>query len=366
MTTIPQSGENMLFSSLPPAKPRWGAFGFSFVAQAVGLSLVATITFATPKFVEKKYQHIQLAQVPEEEHTLKPRPVERPKLTARLREPEPVPIAQPKLRMPPEIVPPQVKQLQSMPKLDATSAPKPQFAAQPTKMFDQVADNKPAGPNVRTVQTNNFGTGSSADPTLRNKTAAQVQTGGFGSPTGFAPNPNSTSARGNVAPLGSFDLPQGPGYGNGTGGAKGARGTIASAGFGNGTAIDGGRGGHSGNGRVQTTGFGDAAVQQAAAPQQHQPAPVVKVTATPVSIQSKPLPSYTAEAREMRVEGEVLLEVTFTATGQVRIVRIVRGLGHGLDESAMRAAQGIRFTPAQRDGRPVDSTATLHIVFQLS
>lgn len=362
MTTIPRSPDNMLFSSLPPAKPRWGVFGFSFVAQAIGLSLVATITFATPRFVEKKYQHIELAQTRQEEPKLKPHPLERPKLTARLHAPEPV--AQPKLRMPPEVVPPQVKQLQSFPKLDVTSAPKPQFVAQPTKMFDQVADNKPVTPKVATVQTNNFG--SSADPTLRNKTAAQVQTGGFGSPNGFAPNPNSNAGKANVAQTGSFDLPSGPGYGNGTGGAKGARGTTASAGFGNGTAIDGGHNGHGGNGRVQTTDFGNAALQQASTPQQHQPAVAAKVTSAPVSIQSKPLPAYTPEARQLRVEGEVLLEVTFTASGQVHVVRVVRGLGHGLDESAMRAAQGIRFTPAQRDGRPVDSTATLHIVFQLS
>ena len=365
MTTIPESNEEVLFSSLPPAKPRWGAFGFSFVAQALALSFVATLTLATPKFIEKKYQHIELAQIPEEEHTLKPHAVERPKLVARLRAPEPVPIAQPKLRMPAEIMPPQVKPSQSMPKLDATTAPKPQFAAQPTKMFDQVADNKAAGPNTRAIQTNTFGTGSSADPTLRNKTAAQVQTGGFGSPNGFAPNPNSNASKSNVAATGSFDLPAGPGYGNGSGGAKGARGTIASAGFGNGVAIDGGRGGRAGIGRVQTTSFGDAAVQQASAPQ-HQPTAEAKVTSTPVAIQSKPLPSYTAEARELRVEGEVLLQVTFTARGQVSNVRVVRGLGHGLDESAVRAAQGIRFVPAQRDGRPVDSTATLHIVFQLS
>ena len=365
MTTIPQSDEQVLFSSLPPAKPRWGVFGFSFVAQAVGLSLVATITFSAPKIIEKKYQHIELAQLPEQESPLKPHPVPSPKLTARLRTPEPLSIAQPKLRVPPEIVPPQVKQLQSMPKIDATPVPKPQLTAQPTKMFDHVADNRPASPKA--VQINTFGSGSSAEPTLRNKTVARVQTGGFGSPNGFAPNPNSNATRANVAATGSFDLPAGPGHGNGSGGAKGSSGVVASAGFGNGGAIDGGRGGHAsnvGNGRVQTTSFGDGASQPASATP-HQLA-AAKPATTPVSIQSKPLPAYTAEARQLRVEGEVLLEVTFTANGQVRIVRVVRGLGHGLDESAMRAAQAIRFIPAQRDGRPVDSTATLHIVFQLS
>ena len=61
-----------------------------------------------------------------------------------------------------------------------------------------------------------------------------------------------------------------------------------------------------------------------------------------------------------------MLNVVFTANGKVEVLNVVRGLGHGLDESAQRAARGIRFNPARRDGHPVDSNATLHIVFQLS
>jgi TonB family protein len=66
------------------------------------------------------------------------------------------------------------------------------------------------------------------------------------------------------------------------------------------------------------------------------------------------------------LEGEVLLDVVFTASGQVRVLRVVRGLGHGLDESALRAAQQIRYRPALRDGRPTDSNAVVHIVFALA
>jgi TonB family protein len=66
------------------------------------------------------------------------------------------------------------------------------------------------------------------------------------------------------------------------------------------------------------------------------------------------------------VEGEVLVNVMFMANGQIRILNVVRGLGHGLDEAAQRAAQGVKFTPAMQNGRPVDSNATLRIVFQLS
>ena len=75
---------------------------------------------------------------------------------------------------------------------------------------------------------------------------------------------------------------------------------------------------------------------------------------------------YTDEARSARIEGTVSLELEFTAAGDVRVLRVVRGLGHGLDEAAQRAALRIRFKPAQSDGRPVDSRATVHITFRLS
>ena len=48
------------------------------------------------------------------------------------------------------------------------------------------------------------------------------------------------------------------------------------------------------------------------------------------------------------------------------MVKIVRGLGHGLDDSAVRAAEQIRFKPALKDGQPSDSTAVVHIIFQLA
>lgn len=56
----------------------------------------------------------------------------------------------------------------------------------------------------------------------------------------------------------------------------------------------------------------------------------------------------------------------FDAEGDARMVRVVRGLGHGLDETAIAAARGIRFRPAERNGAPIDSAAIVHIVFQLA
>jgi TonB family protein len=86
----------------------------------------------------------------------------------------------------------------------------------------------------------------------------------------------------------------------------------------------------------------------------------------PVEILFKPTPSYTDEARALGLEGDVVLEVEFCASRQLRVLRVVRGMGHGLGESATRAAGQIRFKPAQADGKPVDFRATLRIAFRLT
>jgi TonB family protein len=114
-------------------------------------------------------------------------------------------------------------------------------------------------------------------------------------------------------------------------------------------------------GEVQKSGFD----QRRAAAQPSVSTPTKSVE-QPVEIVSKPTPEYTDEARRARIEGTVALELEFTAAGEVRVLRVVRGLGHGLDETAQQAAVRIRFKPAQSDGRPVDSRATVLITFRLS
>src|SRR5580704_13314962 len=68
----------------------------------------------------------------------------------------------------------------------------------------------------------------------------------------------------------------------------------------------------------------------------------------------------------MKLEGEVLLEVMFNANGTLHVNRVVRGLGHGLDEAAIAAANKMRFKPALRMGQPTDSTAVVHVMFQMA
>jgi TonB family protein len=189
--------------------------------------------------------------------------------------------------------------------------------------------------------------------------AAQVQTGGFGDPYGIKSDGKSGKT-GNIASLGSFDLPAGPGAGSA--GRRGAKGVVANARFGSGvTAEDTQAPG--GSRTVQESGFGDA---EAAKPDTPKKRPGAGPPQSPVEILFKPKPEYSDEARKLKLEGEVLVRVLFTSGGDVRVLDIVRGLGHGLDETAVRAAQQIKFKPALRDGHPVDSTATVHILFQLA
>ncbi len=97
-----------------------------------------------------------------------------------------------------------------------------------------------------------------------------------------------------------------------------------------------------------------------------QPAAKRQPAAEPVEILFKPRPDYTEEARRARLEGDVVLEVLFTSSGGLRVLRVVRGLGHGLDQNAIDAAGKIRFRPAAEDGRAVDTVAMVRISFQIA
>ena len=197
----------------------------------------------------------------------------------------------------------------------------------------------------RTIRTNVFSPGSSAPPTLA-RAPSQVQTGGFGDPNGIPAKADSGKAV-NIAAAGSFDLPSGGGYGNGNGGTKGVPGVVASTGFGGGTATNVQPRSSTPQATVQPSGFGDVAAPPTV--RSHQ-AELVATPVLPAEIISKPTPVYTQEARNLRIEGEVLLEVVLEASGSLRVVRVVRGLGHGLDD-LMRSRQPSGFALSRLTNR---------------
>ena len=76
-------------------------------------------------------------------------------------------------------------------------------------------------------------------------------------------------------------------------------------------------------------------------------------------------PDYTEAARGEAVEGDVLLEVIVLADGSVGEVRVLRGLGFGLDERAVAAMRRWRFHPADRRGVPVSVFVEVAMTFRL-
>ena len=339
-----------LFSLLPESKAPWTEFAFSVAIQSVAIALLLGVRLLQPVALEpheNNYRAIQLVPTPAPvNHT--PQPVNfLPEPLAEARA-DPAPEA---LRLP-----------APQPKPRAEGAPAPEVKIAARKIDPVLASVTPIIPR-QIVRTNVFSSGSSATPTIA-RAPQQVQTGGFGDPNGVPARALEGKAV-NIAPLGSYDLPVGPGMGNGTGGSNGVRGIVTSTGFGNGVATGDSSVHASGSrGVVRQAGFGD--VSFATAPAAHsRPAAAVSNVVQP-EILSKPVPAYTTEARHLRIEGEVLLEVVLQATGNVQVLRVVRGLGHGLDDEARRAAVQIRFKPASRDGQPADSTVVLHVIFQLA
>jgi len=86
---------------------------------------------------------------------------------------------------------------------------------------------------------------------------------------------------------------------------------------------------------------------------------------TAPSIQREVKPDYTEEGRRRNIEGDVVLEIVVRSDGSVGNVKLLSGLGAGLDERAMDAVRQWRFNPAQRYGTPVDVIVEVAVEFKL-
>ena len=344
---------------LPESKPGWNWVGISFVLQLAFLTFLVILPLLYPDKMKTglSFINVELSS-PVTEIPVAPPPPPAPKIKAA-----------PKVEPKPEIVEPvklnpQQKHIFTnlaapkvvQPKIEKVEVKVPDM----TPVFDQAKiDMKENGPKrpKDDIKVGNM-TGSAAPATVK-APPDKVQTGGFGDPNGVAGKGDPNHAT-NVNRLGSPALPGGEGYGNGTGGKNGIAGTVASTGFGNGTAIP--PSGSGKKGTVVASGFGDNTAAD----------PVKKKTQAggpadaPPEILDKPKPEYTAEGRSLKIEGDVVIDLIFLANGTVQINRVTSGLGHGLDESAVKAAQSIRFKPAKRQSEPVDFPARVRIEFRLA
>jgi TonB family protein len=338
------SQQNFQLGILPERKIDKRALGASYAFMVVMLLLLVNLGVLFPdRLTLKQYRVTELIPMP----SLRPEhnaPIKvKPAVKVKPLPPAPV-FEAPKLIVPREVRHTPIPE----PVVEAPKVVINQFAAPQIKMASGT-------PRPQLLHTGDF-SGSSVAPTVK-AAVDKVQTGGFGDPNGLT-GTGKSNAKLYAAQAGGFDMPVGPGQGNGSGGAKGIKGTVASADFGNGVATTG-----KGNGgAISTGGFGAEQVVHGGPKIAQNEGPAT----TSVEITFKPQPVYTEEARALKLEGEVLLEVMFGANGSLHVNRVVRGLGHGLDEAAIAAANKMRFKPAMRIGQPVDSTAVVHVVFQMA
>jgi len=349
---------------LPDAKPNWHRVGLSAIVQLSILTFLVLIPVIYPEQMKTaiKYSFTAIEQ-PVTLVPVAPPPPPPPKVkvaTPKVATPPPTPVEPPKLNpQQPHIFANLAAPKTVQPKIEKVEIKEPDLKPVLEAAKIEVKENGPKRPK-EDVKLNNMNTGSAAPATVK-APVDKVQTGGFGDPNGVAGKGDPNHAT-NVARLGSPALPGGEGYGNGTGGKEGIRGTVASTGFGNGTAnpppSSGGK-----KGTVSSAGFG-ATDTSTEAPKK-KAGPTGPADAPP-EILDKPRPEYTVEGRSLKIEGDVRVDVVFLANGTLQINRVVSGLGHGLDESAVHAAQQIKFKPAKRQGEPVDFPAVIRIEFRLA
>lgn len=206
---------------------------------------------------------------------------------------------------------------------------------------------KPVAPKI---QTDVFET--AAKP-IESRATLQVQSGGFDTA-----REETKPARRTVVEAGAFGS-----VASATGDNSHRRVLTASASFGSVTTDNSSR---SENIQQPVLGSAFSTAASASTPQTRRESASSEAVLRAVEILYKPRPAYTAEARQLRLEGDVQLEVIFGADSRVQVLRVLQSLGHGLDENAIAAASAIRFRPAQRQGNPVSTTATVRIHFELA
>jgi len=340
------------FGLLPEPERSLGSFIISAVINGLILLLILYIGAMAKKTIDQHRYEETLLILPTKPPPPPPKvkmppppPEEPPKLPD-------VQLEAPKINMPKPEPKPDLKPIQvdsklptpiiKSPKQDFILAPQPKTALAPAAM--------PAQDTSRKVST------------------APVH---LGQTFGVLPNPNAKGPA-TVAAIGNE-------YGGTRGGAIAPHGIPGSTGIGDGLKFGNNNGRPGGKvaavavpratdtaptgnvGKVASAIIPTAPTVVAEAPRQ-----VAGPPPTELVVISKPLPEYTSEAKQLKVQGDVILRVTFTASGQVVVQGIVHGLGHGLDEEARRVAEQIRFRPATRNGQAVDKTTNITISFQLA
>jgi protein TonB len=354
-------------TSRPPVDVRFKDFGvldagkqsvwssvIAVVLNGLALLFVILLGVAAKKTIEETRQ-VTLLTAPV---LLHPAPLPKPLPRPPLPKPPAIKVEPPKIKLPEAKLPdlpkqPTVRMAQPMPVI-APAAPKrvvappaPQVVSLAHPMPASVVNNSPHPTAVALGHPDN-----PIAPSNRPATNA-INLGQRGLP-GMPASNSGTGPRSTQVNLGSGS----PGS-QATGGYNGVR---AVQGIPHG--VPGGTGPNNSTGRE----VGQVNLGQNTQPAAARPAlPTTASAQRAPKVLYKPTPAYTAEATALHLSGEVAIRIRVSATGAVTVLAITSPLGHGLDQSAERAIQGTRFSPAlDASGRPVDWEGVVRVNFQLA
>jgi len=93
---------------------------------------------------------------------------------------------------------------------------------------------------------------------------------------------------------------------------------------------------------------------------------IMEAQMKPPIVAHKTEPAYTEDARNAKVEGAVTLRAEIGTDGKAHAIRVIQGLGYGLDESAAKCLSEWRYRPGTANGTPVTVPATIEFFFSLN
>ena len=324
------------FGPLNPGEQDKASLFTSMTVNVVAAIIICILGAAAKKQVEKHNLERVTFLAKKEPEPIKQKPKPPPPLP---KTPEIAKLEPPKIKTPvrietPPPPKPEIKMVQPLPNMPAaaplkvTPPPAPVLIANITKAAS--VPNHDTHPSAVAL-------GNPTNPIAPSTTAAPTKIN-LGN-AGMSGMPPSNSGRGPA----SVSINMGSGAPNGQMGGT-AHAPTAIAGLRNG--VPGGTGTQPGRTAV-------AIVQNLAPPppQQHS-APVAETR--PPTVTAHPEAACTEEAKKLKIEGAVRLNVVFKTTGVIQVVSVAQSLGHGLDQAAEAAAQDIRFKPAIQNGQPVD------------
>lgn len=349
----PQSVQFAHFGVLNDGSQSKGSL-FTSVTLNILLAFCAiVIGEAAKKTIDRR---IKLTHLDEPVLMKKEEPPPPPKIKIKLPPPPPVAkIDPPKIKMPevklPDVPkPPEVKMATPVPVI--TPAPPKIVQPPPAPKVVSLAQAMPASVPNNSPHPAPVALGSTTNPiAVSNKPSTTAINLGNKGMAGMPASNNGSGPPSAVVNLGS---------GSPNGQNMKASGPVAVAGIPHG--VPGGTGAPNAKGPVAGVQLG----QTTPPPMPKPVAPSTNSKAAP-KVLFKPKPEYTEEAKQLHIEGNVTVRIRVSSTGAVQVLGVTSDLGHGLGESAIRAVQATRFSPAtDESGRPIDWEGVVNVQFLLA